>query len=106
MVQLVLLGKMKRRPSKFKNQFSIIFCTFCNKLLCPYYGKMFPEFDSESAASWETVTFLSILLFDRATSATSATLLPTPHFYRNYVTKGVWLLEQSPSRTGEILATC
>lgn len=58
---------------------------------------MFPEFDSESTAPWETVTFLSILLFDRATSATSATLLPTPcgspAIYRNYVTKGVWVLE-------------
>lgn len=69
---------------------------------------MFPEFDSESTASWETVTFLSILLFDRATSATSA-ILPappgSPAIYRNYVAKDVWLLEQSPSRTGEALAT-
>lgn len=70
---------------------------------------MFPEFDSESTASWETVTFLSILLFDKATSATSA-ILPAPRgspaIYRNYVFKGVCLLEQPHSRTGEALSTC
>lgn len=72
---------------------------------------MFPEFDLESTASWEAVIYLSlsILLFDEATSATSA-ILPTPlgspAIYRNYVAKGVWLLEQSHSRTREALATC